>query len=76
MVYECSTINNHILSSFIYLNTNDAKDPNVYNYLKTQIDIQNLIDYWITESFYDNRDFPHNNVSMYKSIASNPFWEK
>ena len=49
-----------------YLNTHDVTDTNVYNYLKSQIDVSNLIDYWIVEAFFGNIDYPYNNVRMYK----------
>ena len=50
-----------------YLDSHDVTDTNVYNYLKTQIDIQNIIDFWIAKCFYSDRDYPYNNIKIYKS---------
>ena len=57
-----------------YLNTHNMQDNSVYNYLKSQIDVQNLINYWIVESYYANGDYPHNNVKIYKSSDGKWRW--
>ncbi len=48
-----------------YVNTHDPKDNEVFNYLKSQIDIQELINYWIVQSYYRNGDL--GNVKYYKT---------
>ena len=39
-----------------YIKTHDARKAEVYDYLCTQIDIDNLIEYWLFESFFNNTD--------------------
>ncbi len=39
-----------------YVMNNDPANKNVYEYLKTQIDMQELCNYWITQSYYGNTD--------------------
>ncbi|MBQ6020375.1 MAG: lamin tail domain-containing protein, partial [Clostridia bacterium] len=39
-----------------YLKSHDPADDEVYAYLETQIDIDNLICYWMAESFFNNTD--------------------
>ena len=39
-----------------YLDSHNPANKDVYEYLKTQIDMQELINYWIVESFYGNTD--------------------
>lgn len=39
-----------------YIKSHNTTNSDVYNYLKTQIDMQELINYWIVESFYGNTD--------------------
>ena len=39
-----------------YIKSHNAANSDVYNYLKTKIDMQELINYWIVESFYGNTD--------------------
>ena len=39
-----------------YINSHDPANPEVYNYIKTKIDVQELCNYWIAESYYGNSD--------------------
>ena len=48
-----------------YINSHNPKEKSVYEYLKTQIDMQELINYWIVESFYGNTDL--GNIRYWKS---------
>ena len=48
-----------------YLDSHNPAEKSVYEYLKTQIDIEELINYWIVESFYGNTDL--GNIRYWKS---------
>ena len=48
-----------------YIKNHDPKDAKVYEYLKTQIDIPEVINYFIVESFYGNTDL--GNIRYWKS---------
>ncbi len=48
-----------------YIKSHDPKDSKVYEYLKSQIDVQELINYFIVESFYGNTDL--GNIRYWKS---------
>ena len=48
-----------------YIKTHDPKDSKVYEYLKTKIDVQELINYFIVESFYGNTDL--GNIRYWRS---------
>ncbi len=50
-----------------YLVQNDITDPKIYEYIKQRIDIDNLINYLITEIFFNNLDWPGNNSKMWRS---------
>lgn len=50
-----------------YLSTNDPATPTVYNYLKSQIDIDEYINYQILEIYADNIDWPHNNIRWWRA---------
>ena len=39
-----------------YIKSHNASNKDVYEYLKTQIDVEELCNYWIVESFYGNTD--------------------
>jgi len=57
-----------------YFLTHDFSIEENYNYAKTQIDIQNIIDYEIVEIFYANYDWPCNNYRMWKTLAPDSKW--
>ncbi len=48
-----------------YIKNHDARKSDVYEYLKSQIDVQELINYFIVESFYGNTDL--GNIRYWKS---------
>jgi hypothetical protein len=50
-----------------YLSANDPATPSVYNYLKSQIDIDEYINYQILEIYADNIDWPHNNIRWWRA---------
>jgi len=39
-----------------YINSHDPANTDVYNYIKTKIDVEELCNYWIAESYYGNTD--------------------
>lgn len=43
----------------------DAIETNNLNYLKAHVDLNNLIDYVIFQTYVANRDWPHNNVKIF-----------
>lgn len=47
-----------------YIKSHNVRDKDVYEYLKSQIDMQELVNYMIVESFYGNTDL--GNIRFYK----------
>lgn len=39
-----------------YVKTHDMRNQEYYNYVKTQVDIQELINYWVVQTYYGNTD--------------------
>ena len=54
-------------------NNNLALDDN-YEYAASKIDISNFIDYFLAEIYFDNRDWPGNNLKMWKPQAEGGKW--
>ena len=50
-----------------YVQEQNLSQSRVYNAVKDMIDVENLIDYYIAEIFYDNTDWPHNNLKIWKA---------
>ncbi len=55
-----------------YLKTHDTTDPKVYKYLKSQIDIQELINYWIVQTYYQNTDT--GNIRWWRASDGSTKW--
>ena len=56
----------HFDSLSFWMETADLTDPEQYNWLKSQIDIDNFIDYQILELFLENNDWPANNMRCWQ----------
>jgi CotH kinase protein/Lamin Tail Domain/Chitobiase/beta-hexosaminidase C-terminal domain len=57
-----------------YLQANSLAVPANYDYIQTQIDIENFTDYVLLNVWADNRDWPNNNVRMWRAKASSGRW--
>lgn len=51
-----------------FIDNNSLEDNSNYEYVKTQIDINNYIDYTIAELFFNNYDWPANNMKLWRKI--------
>jgi len=49
-----------------YLKSNSITTQSTYDYIKTKIDIDNYINYYVTELFCDNTDWPGNNMAVWR----------
>ena len=76
--YKKLLTNSGDISSFTklieFVENNPLKDNKNYKYVKTQIDIKNLIDYIIVESFVGNIDWINNNIKAYKEHKDGSKW--
>ena len=57
-----------------FIEENDLTENTNYNYVATQIDIGNYIDYQIAEMFFANYDWPANNVKLWKPQSEGGKW--
>ena len=57
-----------------YLNSNSLIDQEKYNYVKSQIDIDNFIDYQLLQIFIANVDWPGNNLKFWKKQGTLGKW--
>ncbi|CAM3632072.1 CotH kinase family protein [Flavobacterium saliperosum] len=63
----------HYNNMFVYLTNNSLTIPANFDYIKTQMDVDNMRDYYIANIYYDNTDWPHyNTVFWRKKTAYNP----
>ena len=57
-----------------YISLNDLSDSAAYNYISQNIDINNFIDYSVAQIFFDNTDWPGNNIKWWKSNEPGSKW--
>ncbi len=57
-----------------FIRNNDLSDDTNYEYIKTQIDINNYIDYYIAELFFKNKDWPANNIELWRPTNAEGRW--
>lgn len=66
--------NNHYAAMIAYIETNGVNDTNHYNYIRTQMDIDNYTNYMITEMFIGSNDWPLNNNKYWRERTKEGKW--
>lgn len=57
-----------------YLETNDITLDENYKYIESQIDIENYINYTTSQIYFDNTDWPGNNIKFWRSTKPKSKW--
>jgi hypothetical protein len=57
-----------------YLRTHNLADPAVYEYIQTQMDVSEFIDYQILEIYAANANWPHNSVRTWRAYGPDGRW--
>lgn len=57
-----------------FFQNNDLSIPANYEYIKTLMDIDNFIDYQVTQIYLDNKDWPGNNIKFWRSRTNSGKW--
>ena len=55
-----------------YLKTHNMSDKKNYEYIKTQIDVEELVDYWIFQTYYNNTDT--GNIRFWRAHDGSTKW--
>jgi hypothetical protein len=58
--------NLHFLETRAYIQYNGLEDDDHYDYIQTRIDVENFIDYQISNIFARNTDWPGNNIDFWR----------
>lgn len=66
--------NENYLELAAFIETNDLSIEDNYEYVKTQIDISNFIDYQLAEMYFSNTDWPSNNQKLWQPQRENGRW--
>jgi len=57
---------NDYVSLYEYIEANNLNNQNHYNYVKSKIDINEYINYWIVQLYMANTDWPGNNLKIWR----------
>ncbi len=57
-----------------FLNSNNLASDANYNFVANQIDIDNYIDYQLSQIYFNNRDWPGNNIKFWRPQAEDGKW--
>jgi len=58
-----------------YLESHDLSDPAAYAYVAAQVDLGNLIDYFLIQMYSGNTDWPYHNVLQFRSRNPGGRWQ-
>ncbi len=56
----------HYNAMIQYLKDHDIRERQHYEYIQTQLDVDNYIDYMAAQIYYNNTDWPGNNIRMWR----------
>lgn len=56
------------------LNNIDMTTESAFEYIDSKIDVNEFIDYYLTEIFIDNQDWPGNNIKFWQQNSTNSKW--
>ncbi len=59
---------------YSFMENNDLRSAENYNYIRDQMDIDNFIDYELAEIYFDNEDWPGNNLKYWRERSDNGRW--
>lgn len=57
-----------------FMEVNDMNNPDVYDYVKTLMDVDNYIDYYVIEIFYSHHDWPAGNIRFWREKIDGARW--
>lgn len=61
---------NHYSNMLTYIHNNSLQDAAAYDYIKTQMDVENFTDFFIASIYANNTDWPHNNIEFWRKRTS------
>jgi hypothetical protein len=57
-----------------YINSHNLSIQANFDYVNTRMDVSEYLNYYITNTFFDNEDWPHNNVKYWRENSSTGRW--
>lgn len=66
--------NSNYLQMLNYISTNNIEEPQIYENVKKMMDVNNFIDYKCLQIFFNNTDWPHNNIEFWRHDTIGGKW--
>lgn len=57
-----------------FISNHDMSLPENYEYIKLQMNVENFIDYNVAQIYFDNRDWPGNNIKFWRPKTEDGKW--
>ena len=57
-----------------FMNINNLANDSYYEYVANEIDVDNFIDYQLSQIYFNNRDWPGNNIKFWQPHADGGKW--
>ena len=57
-----------------YVMNQDLTDNQTFEWILDNVDLENFADYFITQMYFNNREWPHNNIKFWKHQADGNKW--
>ena len=67
--------NQDYLDMINFIENNSLVDPNNYLIVEQQVDINNFIDYYVSQIFFGNTDWPGNNIKFWRPQITGSKWK-
>ena len=64
----------HFIALSDYINTHDLSIQDDFDYVNTQMDVSEYLNYYIANTFFDNEDWPHNNLRYWRENSPTARW--
>ncbi len=64
----------HYAAMLDYISTNDITVASVYDQLKTMMDVNHYISYQLSQIYFDNTDWPGNNLKYWRKRSTDGKW--
>ena len=64
----------HYNNMMDYITANDLADPLHFGYITTQLDLNNYLDYQVAQIYFNNTDWPGNNIKFWRPQTETGKW--
>jgi hypothetical protein len=64
----------HFIDLLNFVKANSLSNTANYDYVKTQMDVNEFMNYWLSQVYFANEDWPHNNIKYWRPHVEGGKW--